>query len=90
MNFDKASAHSILAVLLSGGAGFTMNGGRKVHRFQFPFHEMRTWGKRKRERFSELIELGKSVDEAFDIVEHNQGIIPETNSGGSGVAGESD
>lgn len=39
---------------------------------------LKGWGKKKRERYAELIkEEGATNDEAFYIVEHLQGIVPE-------------
>jgi len=36
---------------------------------------MGNWGRRKRVRYAELLDMGKDTVEAFDIVEHKKGII---------------
>lgn len=77
MSDKKASAAFSLLALTLANTSFSFTGSSVRHKFQMPYPEMRKWGKRKRERYSELIELGKSSTEAFDIVENHQGIIPE-------------
>lgn len=36
---------------------------------------MSNWGRRKRVRYAELLDMGKDTLEAFDIVEHHKGVI---------------
>ena len=36
---------------------------------------MGNWGRKKRIRYAELLDLGKDTVEAFEIVENNKGII---------------
>lgn len=38
---------------------------------------LRQWGRKKRERYAELIKEGASNDQAFDTVENYKGIIPD-------------
>ena len=37
--------------------------------------KMSNWGRKKRVRYAELLDLGKDTVEAFDIVENRRGII---------------
>jgi len=37
---------------------------------------MGQWGSKKRIRYGELLDLGKDTVEAYEIVEHNKGVIP--------------
>ena len=36
---------------------------------------MGNWGRRKRVRYAELLDMGKDTVEAFEIVENNKGVI---------------
>jgi len=38
---------------------------------------MSNWGRKKRERYAELLGLEKTQDEAFDIVENFRGVIQD-------------
>jgi hypothetical protein len=40
---------------------------------------MSSWGKKKRERYAELLKLGLSKDESFNCVENNKGRIETKN-----------
>jgi hypothetical protein len=43
-----------------------------------PFREeMKKWGKRKRKRFVELMEMGYNKEVAFNAVENNQGEVDD-------------
>ena len=47
---------------------------------------LKGWGKKKRERYAELIKEGANNEEAFDVVENYKGIIPEKYIGGIELA----
>lgn len=48
---------------------------------------LKGWGKKKRERYAELIkEEGATNEQAFDVVENYKGIIPEKYMGGIELA----
>lgn len=38
---------------------------------------IKQWGRKKRDRYAELMKMGTSNDQAFDIVENYKGSIPE-------------
>jgi len=38
---------------------------------------MSNWGKKKLARYAELVTIGHHVEEAFEIVEYNKGVINE-------------
>ena len=38
---------------------------------------MTCWGKKKLERYAELVIIGHCTEEAFEIVEYNKGLVDE-------------
>ena len=65
-----------LVTLLTLGGDFAHSKARPRESLE-PSLDMSNWGRRKRERYAELINDGMSPQNAFDVVENHRGIIPE-------------